>query len=202
MGLSHTLAHEHTVKYVFLALQYKQYIQCYNKTPKSVATSSSVSLSVYLSIYLSLCLCVYLSIHGSTELVGLGRFFSFLIIYTVGRTPWTGDQNVARLLPVHTTQTQNKRTRTSMPRVGLEHTIPPFERAETVHAVDRAATVIGRNDLGRKRSWPNFRYNSETCLKWLRKAIKKLRSELSVSRPRFEPSTSRIKSEALRLETA
>jgi hypothetical protein len=30
--------------------------------------------------------------------------FSFLIIYTVGRSPWTGDQPVARPLP-----TQNKR---------------------------------------------------------------------------------------------
>jgi hypothetical protein len=29
-----------------------------------------------------------------------------------------------------------------MPRVGLEPTIPVFERAKTVHAFDRAATVI------------------------------------------------------------
>jgi hypothetical protein len=29
-----------------------------------------------------------------------------------------------------------------MPQVGLEATIPPFERAKTVHALDRAATVI------------------------------------------------------------
>jgi hypothetical protein len=37
--------------------------------------------------------------------------FSFLILYTVGRTPWTGDQPVVRLLPTHrTTQTQNKGT--------------------------------------------------------------------------------------------
>jgi hypothetical protein len=32
--------------------------------------------------------------------------FSFLILYMVGRTPWTGDQPIARLLPTHrTTQT-------------------------------------------------------------------------------------------------
>jgi hypothetical protein len=31
-----------------------------------------------------------------------------------------------------------------MPRVGLEPTIPVFERAKTVHALDRAATVIGK----------------------------------------------------------
>jgi hypothetical protein len=30
-----------------------------------------------------------------------------------------------------------------MPRVGFEPTIPMFERAKTVHALDRAATVIG-----------------------------------------------------------
>jgi hypothetical protein len=43
--------------------------------------------------------------------VGPWPFFSFLILYTVGRTPWTGDRPVARPLPTHrTTQTQNKRT--------------------------------------------------------------------------------------------
>jgi hypothetical protein len=30
-----------------------------------------------------------------------------------------------------------------MPRVEFEPTIPVFERAKTVHALDRAATVIG-----------------------------------------------------------
>jgi hypothetical protein len=31
---------------------------------------------------------------------------------------------------------------TSMPRVGLEATIPVFEQAKTVHALDCAATLI------------------------------------------------------------
>jgi hypothetical protein len=44
-----------------------------------------------------------------------------------------------------TTQTHNNRTQTSMPLVGFEHTIPVFERAKTVHALDRAATVIGHS---------------------------------------------------------
>jgi hypothetical protein len=58
---------------------------------------------------------------------------------TDGKTLWTSDQAVARLLPTHrTTQTQNKRR-----WVGLEPTIPAFEWAKTVHALDRAATVIG-----------------------------------------------------------
>jgi hypothetical protein len=32
-----------------------------------------------------------------------------------------------------------------MPRVGFEPTIPAFERAKTVHALDSTATVIGSN---------------------------------------------------------
>jgi hypothetical protein len=87
-------------------------------------------------------LLIYLWFYS--HLLDLGRFFSFLNFYTVGRAQWTGDQPVARPLPAHRTpQTQNKRTPTSMPRVGFEPAIPLFERAEAVHALDRAATVIG-----------------------------------------------------------
>jgi hypothetical protein len=58
----------------------------------------------------------------------LGRFFSLLILYSVGRTHWTGDQPISRPLPTHrTTQTQNNRTQTSMSRVGFESTNPAFE---------------------------------------------------------------------------
>jgi hypothetical protein len=43
--------------------------------------------------------------------VGPWPLFSFLILYTGGRIPWTGGQPVAKPLPTHrTTQTQNKRT--------------------------------------------------------------------------------------------
>jgi hypothetical protein len=87
-------------------------------------------------IYLSICIWLY-------SPCGPCPLFSFLILYTVGRTPWMGDQPVARLQPTYTTQTQNKRTQTSMPWVRLEPTIPAFERAKTVHALDRAATVVG-----------------------------------------------------------
>jgi hypothetical protein len=55
-----------------------------------------------------------------------------------------GHQPVARPLPTHrTTQIQNKQTQTSMPRVGFEPTIPVFERAKRVHALDRAVIEIG-----------------------------------------------------------
>jgi hypothetical protein len=51
---------------------------------------------------------------------------------------------VARALPTHrTAQTQNQCTQTSMPRVRFEHMTPVFELSKTVHALDRAATVIG-----------------------------------------------------------
>jgi hypothetical protein len=76
--------------------------------------------------------------------LNLGPFFSFLILYPVSRIPLTGDQPVARPLPTHMkTQTQNKPTQTSMALVGFEPTITVFERAKTVHALDRATTVIG-----------------------------------------------------------
>jgi hypothetical protein len=110
----------------------------------------SVYLSVCLSIYLSMYPYIYLSIYLSiylwlySPLLDLGRFFSFLILYTIGRTLWTGDQPVARLLPTHrTTQRQKKPIQTSMPRVGFEPTIPELERAKTVHALHRAVAVIG-----------------------------------------------------------
>jgi hypothetical protein len=77
-------------------------------------------------------------------LLGPGCFFSFVMLYTVGKTLWTGDQPVARPLPTHrTTQTQNKRTQTLVFRVEFEPTIPAFERAKTAYALDYAATVIG-----------------------------------------------------------
>jgi hypothetical protein len=77
-----------------------------------------------------------------SPLLGHVRFFSFVILYTDCRTPWTGDQPVARPISTHrTAQTQNKRTQTSMPLVGFEPTTPVFERAKTVDALDRAATI-------------------------------------------------------------
>jgi hypothetical protein len=85
-------------------------------------------------------------IYGSTVLLlDLGRFFSFLILDTVGSTPWTGDQLVARPLLAHRTiQTQNKRTQTSMFWVGFEPTIPVFEQAKTVHARSNTE-IVGSN---------------------------------------------------------
>jgi hypothetical protein len=79
-----------------------------------------------------------------SPLLGLGYYLSFVILHIAGRTPWMWDQPVPR--PVHShrrAQTENKRTQTSMPQVGFEPMTPVFERTKTVHALDRAAVVIG-----------------------------------------------------------
>jgi hypothetical protein len=62
-------------------------------------------------------LSIYLFIYDSTvSLLDFDRFIGFLILYTVDRTPWTGDQPIAMPQSTHrTTQTQNKRRQTSMP---------------------------------------------------------------------------------------
>jgi hypothetical protein len=129
-----------------------------------------LKFSVYIPADWDLRLCKELSLHSSlrdnnpvrygrylsiyrwlySPFLGLDRFFfSFLIFYTVGRTPWTEDQPVASPLPTNrATRTQNKRSRQiSMPGVGFEPTIPAFDRTKTVHALDRAATVIRTSDV-------------------------------------------------------
>jgi hypothetical protein len=71
--------------------------------------------------------------------VGPWPLFNFLtfFFYTDSRTPWTEIQPVARPLSTcRTTQTQNKRTQTSMRQVGFEPTIPVFELTKTVHDFD------------------------------------------------------------------
>jgi hypothetical protein len=72
-------------------------------------------------------------------------FFSFLILSTVGRTPWAGDQPYTRPLPTHrTTQTQNKRIQYRHP--WLEWDSNPrssVRESEDSYTLDRAATVNG-----------------------------------------------------------
>jgi hypothetical protein len=55
---------------------------------------------------------------------------------------------MARPLLTHrTTQTQKKRTQTFTPWVSFEPTIPAFERAKTVNALDSAARSILANSV-------------------------------------------------------
>jgi hypothetical protein len=108
-----------------------------------------------------------LSLRLYSRLFDLGRFFSFLILYTVCRTPWTGDQHVARLLPSHrTTQTQNKHTHISMPWVGFELTIPVLEQTKTVRALGRPHTNCVKTSIKtwdkRNKSWRRH-HDSDWC---------------------------------------
>jgi hypothetical protein len=111
--------------------------------PEVFITLSSTESIIWNYSEKQTCGCVH---HNSVNVSMACRpwpLFQFLNLYTVGRTPWMGNQPVAGPLPTHrTTQTQNKRTQTSMPRLWFEPTIPMFERAKTVHGLDRAATVI------------------------------------------------------------
>jgi hypothetical protein len=90
---------------------------------------------------------------------GLDRFFSFLIPYTVIRTPWTGDQPITSPLLAHmTTGTQNKRPKISMARVGFESMVSVFEQAKRVHASDRCPTVVGAKALYHTDLWQTLDY--------------------------------------------
>jgi hypothetical protein len=79
---------------------------------------------------------IYLSIFPAAPTWSIGHplntlfQFSFLILRR--QSVW-----LSQGLYLHrTTQTQNKRKETSMPWVGFEPTVPAFERAKTVRALD------------------------------------------------------------------
>jgi hypothetical protein len=127
------------------------------------------------------------------------------LFYTVGTTPWTGDQPVARPLPAYrTTQTQNKRIHISMLWVGFEPTIPAFERANIVHALDRAATLIGNSDYTRVEllvdgEWRLGKAVEEMVVGYVRNCpgnwLERLRQYYKNpqdKRPRFEPCAYRL----------
>jgi hypothetical protein len=70
--------------------------------------------------------------------IGPWPLFQFLNLYTVSKTPWTGDQP----LPTHRT-TRNECSGIFMLQVEFASTIPVFERAKAVHVLGGEATVIG-----------------------------------------------------------
>jgi hypothetical protein len=78
-------------------------------------------------------------------LLGRGLFFSSVIIFTQ-MADSLDERSAHRKAPTYiqdNINTEQKHTQTSMPWVGIEPTIPALERAKKVHALDRAATVIG-----------------------------------------------------------
>jgi hypothetical protein len=71
----------------------------------------------------------------------LGSFSSFLIhTQSVGLLEREISQSQDRYLH-RTAQTQNKRTQTSMPRLGFEPTTPVIDRVKTVQALHDVATA-------------------------------------------------------------
>jgi hypothetical protein len=72
--------------------------------------------------------------------------FQFRDHFTDGRTPWTGDQLVARPLPKHrTTKTENKHTYIPIIHAlcGIQTHNPGFRASEDSTSSDRSATVTG-----------------------------------------------------------
>jgi hypothetical protein len=99
---------------------------------------ASVIILLSLLVYRSFAASISLSLNSSTALVDFGRCFSVLIYTESAGLLAQGDQPVTRPLP-----TQNKHRQIFMPRVEFELTIPVFERAKMVLALDPAVTVIG-----------------------------------------------------------
>jgi hypothetical protein len=75
--------------------------------------------------------------------------FSFLIVYTQGWTPWTGDQPVAGRLPIYRINVHRHQL--------LEWDSNPWAKA--VHALDRTVTVSGAKPL----SMQKYIMNTPTC---------------------------------------
>jgi hypothetical protein len=129
--------------------QFQTLLDFLNLPPKTKLTRNGDKVSscfrpsrtVSVSGRRQLCKVYYLRLYSPC---GSWPLSQYLNLHTVGRTPWTGDRTVTRPLPTHrTTQTQNKRTQTPLPRVGFEPTILVFEQVKTVHALNLATIVIG-----------------------------------------------------------
>jgi hypothetical protein len=86
-------------------------------------------ISIYLSIYLSICLSTHLLLYS--PLLALEDF----------SVSWFFTQSVRLLGQGSARRKAATCTQTSMPQVGFEPTIPVFERVNTIHALDRAATL-------------------------------------------------------------
>jgi hypothetical protein len=87
-------------------------------------------------------------IHSSMALqpfVGPGLFFSFLIIFTQTVGLLGGVVSPSQSRYIHAGQHKHRiNARTDIHALsGIQPTIPAFEGTKTVHALDRAVTVIG-----------------------------------------------------------
>jgi hypothetical protein len=86
--------------------------------------------------------CMYVRLYS--PLLDLGRFFSFLILYTVGRDSLDGGSARRKAATCTQIKTNTEWSHTDIDALsGIRTTIPAFERAKTAYALDPAATVIG-----------------------------------------------------------
>jgi hypothetical protein len=76
-------------------------------------------------------------------IVDLGRLFSFLIVYKVGRIPWTGI-SPPQVHYLHTERYKHRIIAHRHPSFEWDSkpTIPVFERAKAIISLDRVVTVI------------------------------------------------------------
>jgi hypothetical protein len=84
---------------------------------------------MYLSIYSS---CFHLERRTSEK-----RLFHFSFLSLVSTTPWTGDQPIARPLPIQDNTNIDV-------LIGIQTHDPSVRADEDIHAVDRADTLIGQ----------------------------------------------------------
>jgi hypothetical protein len=78
--------------------EYTDFLTCFGLSLPSSEVSSTLTgnaihiHNTHVYIRISYLKIIYLSIYGSRVLLfDLGHFFSFFILYTIVRTPWTGD---------------------------------------------------------------------------------------------------------------
>jgi hypothetical protein len=85
------------------------------------------------------------ALYPANENVGPWLLFQFVNLYTVGRTPWTGDQPVARSLPAHTGQHKHKINAHRHPCLKWDSNPRSqcLSGRRQVHGLGRPAIVIG-----------------------------------------------------------
>jgi hypothetical protein len=106
--------------------------------------------SVFL-IYTDILLLLLLLFWLYTTVLGLDRIFRFLILYTVRRPPWTGDQPVAKPLPTHRINAHNTNIhalsgiRTHDPSVRASEDSPRLRRFRHCGHSDRPLAKLKQN---------------------------------------------------------
>jgi hypothetical protein len=110
---------------------------CERTRPKWHALLFNFSQQTHVSTA-PLLLSFIASIMALQPFVGPGRCFSFLFLYSVDRTSWTGHKAVARPVPTHRTA----KAQTSTRGVGIEHTAPVFELDKTARPLHYTCTDI------------------------------------------------------------